>query len=99
MVVVGESSVHENEHISLYVGCILVYIPSMLSLLFWVTAVCDINVVANFGRLSVRGHDMSGGNLSQNIFHMSRGLRRVILKCNGLRMSHHCALIKPNGNK
>ena len=95
------SSVHENENISLYVQCILVYIPCTLSLLFSVTAVhlCDINVMANFGTLSVMGHDRRVEEMSQNIFHMSLGLRRVILKGNGLRMSHYCALIKPNSNK
>jgi len=68
MVVVGESSVHENEHTSLYVGCILVYIPCTLSLLFLVTAVCDINVVANFGRLSMMGHDTRVEEICHKIF-------------------------------
>jgi len=55
--------------------------------------------MANFGRLSVVGHDRRVEEMSQNIFHMSLGLRRVILRRNGLRMSHYCALTKPNGNK
>jgi len=60
---------HKHQ-ISLYVGCILVYIPHMLSLLFWVTAVhlCDINVMANFGRLSVVGHDRRVNEICHKIF-------------------------------